>query len=305
MIKQLITFSLLILFASACSSDSSNSDDQQQDPCAVPTQFILTNTTTNSIGFEWQQQGASSYIVEYGETGFALGSGTQQTTTNTTIEIENLIPGTAYQFYVQARCSSTSSSDFNGPETFSTFDCDKVSSVNIFPGDITANSVFVDWSGTFAFEYEIEYGIAGFTPGTGMTRRTQSNQEQLTNLEEETTYDVYVRSVCGNFFSDYSDVVQFTTLAACPGPTSFKVADRGTTFITVAWSRSGFEEDFTVEYGLAGFTLGTGQTTTTPFDFEDIGGLTPNTAYDFYVRGNCGPDGSSEYLGPVTATTLP
>ena len=88
MIKQLITFLLLILFVGACSSDSSNSDDQQQDPCAVPTQFILTNTTTNSIGFEWQQQGATSYIVEYGETGFALGSGTQQTTTNTNIEIE-------------------------------------------------------------------------------------------------------------------------------------------------------------------------------------------------------------------------
>jgi len=63
---------------------------------------------------------------------------------------------------------------------------------------------------------------------------------------------------------------------------------------------------YDLEWGLAGFAIGTGTVeagiTTIPFV---LGGLDPNTAYDFYVTANCTADDSSEVTGPATFTTAP
>ena len=60
-----------------------------------------------------------------------------------------------------------------------------------------------------------------------------------------------------------------------------------------------------VEYGTGGFVLGSGtQILGTTNNLESITGLTPNTAYEFYVQSDCGVGvGQSAWVGPFSFTT--
>ncbi len=61
---------------------------------------------------------------------------------------------------------------------------------------------------------------------------------------------------------------------------------------------------YTIEWGPAGFTPGTGTTAVTTTSPYTITGLTPVTNYAFYITTNCGPvDGLSGIAGPTTFTT--
>jgi gliding motility-associated-like protein len=91
------------------------------------------------------------------------------------------------------------------------------------PGSLTVSaigdtSVNIDWSNpTGATQWEVEYGLAGFTPGTGtLVTGIATNPYTLTGLTAATTYDFYVRGICGqDNVSPWSDSGTFTT-ALCP-----------------------------------------------------------------------------------------
>ncbi|MGB0977792.1 MAG: T9SS type A sorting domain-containing protein [Croceimicrobium sp.] len=76
---------------------------------------------------------------------------------------------------------------------------------------------------------------------------------------------------------------------------------------TVAWADpNGSGTVFNIEYGLAGFTPGTGTTMMAhPDTFLTITGLTANTNYEFYVTADCGAGGIASQSGPgAFSTTL-
>ncbi|OWY25213.1 T9SS C-terminal target domain-containing protein [Sphingobacteriales bacterium UPWRP_1] len=87
---------------------------------------------------------------------------------------------------------------------------------------ITATSAVASWScpgctGTFV----LEYGPAGFTPGTGATAgvggtviNPATSPQAISGLSGSTNYQVYVRQNCSGFFSGNSNVVGFNTLPA-------------------------------------------------------------------------------------------
>lgn len=58
--------------------------------------------------------------------------------------------------------------------------------------------VLIDETSFSAPSYEIEYGTSGFTPGSGTTQIITGDSLGLTNLTSETTYDFYVRAICGS-----------------------------------------------------------------------------------------------------------
>ena len=87
------------------------------------------------------------------------------------------------------------------------------------PGSLTVSaigdtSVNLGWSNpTGATQWEVEYGPAGFTPGTGtLVTGIATNPYTLTGLTAATTYDFYVRGICGqDNVSPWSDSGTFTT----------------------------------------------------------------------------------------------
>ncbi len=169
---------------------------------------------------------------------------------------------------------------------------------------ITQTTASVVWTG--AGNVYVEYGLAGFTPGTSATAGTggtiatgspfATSPAALSGLVANTSYDVYIRKDCGSGFSANSPIANFTTLEACPKPTSPAVGSITSTSASVSWTCVGCTEPIIVEYGLTGFTPGidgtpgTGGTIWSPAPTASpqvITGLLPSTDYNVYIRKDC------------------
>lgn len=103
--------------------------------------------------------------------------------------------------------------------------------------------------------------------------------------------------------SDNSPVLAFETEPICFPPTDLRWTTITAFSISISWDTEG-ESSWQVQYGPAGFPLGSGTTSNTtsrPFEAE---GLQPDTTYEFYVRANCGSDGFSEWSDSLVVTTL-
>ena len=85
---------------------------------------------------------------------------------------------------------------------------------NIQFSNTTHESVTITWedSNTSA-TYNLEYGVSGFTLGLGQTIETTEATASLIGLDANTTYDVYVKSICTDNVSMLTDVISFTTAA--------------------------------------------------------------------------------------------
>lgn len=86
--------------------------------CSNPTNVsALRSATVNTqITVTWQSNGdEASWQVQYGATGFAIGSGTIVNSATTTKTITGLQATSAYDFYVRSNCSATDNSNWVGP----------------------------------------------------------------------------------------------------------------------------------------------------------------------------------------------
>lgn len=90
----------------------------------------------------------------------------------------------------------------------------------------------------------------------------------------------------------------------CPVPTDVVFSDITSEGASVDWTVNGEETAWTVQYGVAGFVLGTGtieNVTSRPFA---ITGLNEDTEYDVYVKAVCSSTEESIWNGPTTFNTL-
>lgn len=90
----------------------------------------------------------------------------------------------------------------------------------------------------------------------------------------------------------------------CDAPTNLVTSETTDLSTEVSWQGATGNATYDLVWGETGFTPGadanvSGRVSTTYL----ISGLTPETTYDVYVRGNCDP-GTSDWFGPVTFTTL-
>jgi MAM domain, meprin/A5/mu/Secretion system C-terminal sorting domain/Fibronectin type III domain len=90
----------------------------------------------------------------------------------------------------------------------------------------------------------------------------------------------------------------------CLAPSVLVAINITATTTDLGWIENGTATTWDIEWGIAGFTQGTGTmitgTTTNP---TNLTGLTGNTSYDFYVRADCGGSGFSNWVGPFNFTT--
>ncbi len=80
----------------------------------------VSSVTTNSASLHWISE-AGLWNIEWGPSGFALGTGTFITgTTLQPYPLSGLAAGTEYDFYVQTNCSEGANSTWTGPVRFTT-----------------------------------------------------------------------------------------------------------------------------------------------------------------------------------------
>lgn len=91
---------------------------------------------------------------------------------------------------------------------------------------------------------------------------------------------------------------------SCLPPTNLTVTNIGTSNATLDWTSTG--TNFEIEYGLQGFTVGTGMFQNSNIHPTGITGLTAGATYEFYVRDNCSNSQAvkSAWAGPKSFTTV-
>lgn len=82
---------------------------------------------------------------------------------------------------------------------------------NLAAENITAHSFDFTWhSDALAYEYEVEYGPMGFVRGMGHTETVFDTAAQLTGLALGTSYECFVRAVCGSDTSTWNSATFVT-----------------------------------------------------------------------------------------------
>lgn len=89
--------------------------------------------------------------------------------------------------------------------------CADVTGLSVEPG---INDALLSWNAAASVGgYEYEYGPAGFTIGSGVIDTTTATTIILGALSPNTTYDVYVRTICSDTIYGEWSSAQFITLA--------------------------------------------------------------------------------------------
>lgn len=116
--------------------------------------------------------------------------------------------------------------------------------------------------------------------------------------------------VLASYGSPIPNGVVYEGVGFCPNcptvnPNLVVIPQGGITDTTalVNWPNQSIAEYFIVQYGPAGFPLGTGLTIETTASQALLTGLNPCVAYDVYLASFCGVDSTSSFLGPFTFTT--
>lgn len=159
----------------------------------------------------------------------------------------------------------------------------------LLPVDVTCNggsngsfSVGTVDCGTPPFSYSVDGGAFSTTIPTNLVAGTYAVVIQDAGMEQS---------------------APITVIVSEPGaPINLMVTDINYFSADVTWTPQGDESTWTVEYGPAGFVLGTGMTVSASTNSATLTGLTEDTDYEFYVVADCG-GATADTAGAVAFTT--
>ena len=148
-------------------------------------------------------------------------------------------------------------------------------------------------------------GSAFNTPGAGTTTPAAVMTHDIAYLPAAFVGDTVVAQVYG--WSDFGpdlfvDYITFEAQPACPEPLQLGVSSVTDVTANLNWQSGA--SGFVVQWGPAGFSIGTGASDTVTTNSAVATGLAPNSSYDFYVMALCGGAGNSIWSGPFSFTTL-
>lgn len=290
--------------------------------CHRPSQVVIDNVTENSAIVEWTESGeASSWEIEYGITGFSVGTGTTILTNSNPQTISNLTPATVYDIYVRSACDDTTFSSWSLVENFFTQGCNDSLQCNYyfqlvnstFNGsngsiDIVANNIVIN-------TLQLFIGFENFTYSIPLC----DGQEISLIWRNNGINDTNNRIIVQNSFNDtIIDITNFQTLIdstvsfipncsplpeQCLAPTNAQILNITDSSATISWTSSNDESLWKILYSTEESNI-----------FSDsiivsspqgtLNQLDPNTAYLINIIALCSDILQSDAL-ITTLTTLP
>ncbi|QTN39522.1 fibronectin type III domain-containing protein [Cryomorphaceae bacterium] len=179
----------------------------------------------------------------------------------------------------------------------------------VTPFDVIVNpqGLFADvsWTTLNADSVALAYREAGATTWDTISGLTSSSFT-IFGLDEQTSYELTITAYCSSTGGTATtQVFNFTTPIACPDPFNGSTSGVTTNSADLSWI-SGGSSTWDIQSGPAGFILGQGTVTSgvtsNPYT---LGNLMPGTNYEWYVRDDCGANGTSDWDGPYSFTTNP
>jgi len=164
--------------------------------------------------------------------------------------------------------------------------------------------ISTDNGGTWTDLYAHTTANSTFGTSNALTWWTQNTVTLGAYVNQTVRFRFAANSNYGSGFCDQGlDEIVIGDAPACIPPTGLTVNNLHPTSANLTWTPGGSETSWEYAYGLNPLAVPTTPgTATTSATTNPIGGLTANTAYDFYVRSNCGGTFSS-WAGPYTFTT--
>ncbi|MBO4645120.1 MAG: gliding motility-associated C-terminal domain-containing protein [Bacteroidales bacterium] len=291
--------------------------------CGCGGPVVTYSTSSGHILVNWNAAtGVTHYFIEYGPHGFTPGNGTRTRVTGTSYNISGLTDGMQYDVYVWFDCgddnqltnevgtmisatpnniffvpSSGNNSvtacngilyDHAGPDGNYNNSCSGYTI--IYPDEPTC---VVHLEGSYNTESCCDHIYVYDGAGTGGTLLGQFQGTGTINVSSTTgPLTVQFTSDGSVVYSGFS--LQFSCRGSCScGGSPYGVTVvQGNTGVLVSWD-AGLDPDvhnFIIEYGLSGFTPGTGTTVMTSDTSYELIGLTTLATYDIYIYYDCGGD---------------
>ena len=175
--------------------------------CLRPLTLTLQTVTHVTSEIAWTSADTETqWTIEYGPTGFALGTGTEVITSSNPYLIEGLDNLSTYDVYVRANCGWSDISEAKGPLTFQTLD-------NPFPAFVCGN-LFTDNGGANDPYYNYTNDTIVICPSVS----GQSVSLAFSVFDTEQDYDSLVlyngNSVLAPIIDSYSGIVSIGTITS-------------------------------------------------------------------------------------------
>ena len=273
--------------------------------CNAPTGVTASDITTNSAMINLAT-GAGPYQYYISTTNSApTGAGVD--TAWAPIALTQLLPATTYYFWIRSNCNGTFST-WTPVLTFTTLGATCAQPTNVVVNNVSQTTATVTFTPATPAPSGYEYVVStSATEPTGTGNAVSGSPINLTSLMANTTYYVFIRSVCtGSVNSVWTTAVSFTTLAnaTCAQPTNVVVNNITQTTATVTFTPatpapSGYE--YVVSTSAAEPTAAGTTATGSPINLTT---LEPGTTYYVFIRSVCTGSVNSAWTPAVSFTTL-
>ncbi len=259
--------------------------------CPEPASLTVTDVASTSAGLLWSGSPNATYALRWRVVG-AANWNTVPSVLAVSYMLTGLSSNTAYEYQVQTKCTSGTSSAYSASFSFTT-PC----TVPILYGQYI-NSTMASLSFGGIAPYQVRWRAVGNATWTESST-LNSGLYQLTNLSYGESYEWQVRSFCspGNS-SAYSVSSQF--LLACPVPGNPVVSNVGSSTARLSWSGTAGES-----YQLRWRAVGAAEWTTVSSltaGVYNLTGLTTNTTYEWQVSRICSATLNSTHTNSLTFT---
>ena len=158
-------------------------------------------------------------------------------------------------------------------------------------------SVYVETSSTISSPIFTEVLSAG------QTLFSRSANIPNSVLGSSSVYIIFRHHNCTDEWRLGIDNIAVNSLATCPKPSALTASNIGSASADISWTAGGTETSWNIEYGTAGFTLGTGTNINVGSTSNTLTGLNPSTDYQYYVQAVCSATDSSFFRGPFSFST--
>ncbi len=173
--------------------------DAVPEVCDAPSLFTVSALINgNTVRIDWDKASGSAWEIQYGNDGFAVGTGTTVNFTISSSLISGLASGTTYDFYIRTKCADGSFSAWVGPVSpgSSASVCADPRNVAAIRSTTNASEATVTWTvNGDENSWQVQFGPSGFVIGSGTILASLSPNRIISGLNDG-SYDVYVRSNC-------------------------------------------------------------------------------------------------------------